>query len=107
ASFLYTRAQRIGFDFYARTGPAKDEEETLCFVRSESCDTSKAPVYVFEWCKSLLQFSPSLDLSSQVGEVTVRSSNPDDKDRPFVGRARPSDLTSGEGRNGPEVSEAV
>lgn len=54
ASFLQTRAQRIGFDFYVRTDPATGGE-VLAFVKSEDCDSSKAPLYVFEWGKSLLR----------------------------------------------------
>lgn len=107
ANFLYTRAQRIGFDFFVRTGPAIDEEETLFFVKSESCDTSKAPVYVFEWGKNLIRFHPNLDISEQVGEVLVIDQDPDAKNRPFRGRARAEDLPSGGGRNGPAVVEAV
>lgn len=107
ANFLSTRAQRIGFDFFVRTGPALDEEETLFFVKSESCDTSKAPVYVFEWGKSLISFHPKLDISEQVGEVLVINPNPDAKNRPFKGRARGEDLPSGGGRNGPAVVETV
>src|SRR6185369_2202840 len=107
ASFLNTRARRIGFDFFVRTGPAAGEDETLTFVKSASCEASKAPVYVFEWGKSLIHFNPKLDVSDQVGEVIVRSSNPDAKDRPFEVHARPEDLPSGPGRNGPAMIETI
>jgi len=98
AKFLRERAQRNSFDFFVRMDPATGEE-TLVFARSESRDTSRAPVYVFEWGKSLISFSPVLDLSNQVSEVRVRGSNPDDKEKPFEGLAGPADLPSGGGRN--------
>ncbi len=107
ADFLRTRAQRIGFEFYIRTGPGKDEKDTLFFVKPESIETSKAPVYVFEWGKNLLSFDPMVDISKQVSEVVVLSSNSQAKDRPLKGLARPADLPSGGGRNGAAVSEKV
>jgi len=106
AKFLLGRAQRNAFDFYLRMDPATGKE-TMVFAKSESRDTSKAPVYVFEWGKSLISFSPVLDISSQVSEVEVRGSNPDDKEHPFVGRAGAADLPTGGGRNGPAVVKQV
>lgn len=105
ADFLKERARRIGFDFYMRTDPATGEEE-LVFVRSASGETSKAPAYVFEWGKNLISFSPSVDISRQVSQVTLRSWDPATKKLLTV-VARPGDIPSGRGRNGPAVVEEV
>jgi uncharacterized protein len=105
AEFLKERARRIGFDFYMRTDPVTGEE-TLVFVRAESGETTEAPVYVFEWGRSLISFSPAIDISRQVGQVTLRSWDPATKSV-LTHVARPADLPSGRGRNGPAMVEVV
>lgn len=107
ASFLHMRAQRIGFDFYVRTDPDPETSgETLVFVKSEGCDGSKAPVYVFEWGKSLLRFSPVLDVSNQVGAVLVSSSTAASR-KSLKASAGSGDIPSGNGRNGPAAIQLV
>jgi phage protein D len=70
-------------------------------------DGSVQRIYVFEWGKSLISFSPRLRVGQQVGEVTVRGWDPRTKS-PITYTARPSDLLGvgqgGGGSSGPEMA---
>jgi phage protein D len=72
AQFLIERAKRIDFDCFIAVDPDSGHD-TLNFVRrSEGRDGQPGNTYVFEWGKSLINFSPTLSLANQVGSVTVR-----------------------------------
>ncbi|HXU30951.1 MAG TPA: type IV secretion protein Rhs [Thermoanaerobaculia bacterium] len=105
ASFLKERARRIGFDCFTRTEPDSGDE-ILMFVRSEAGESSKAPLYVFEWGRNLLRFSPVLDVSRQVGRVALKSWDPGAK-KTLLHVAGPADLPSGRGRNGAAAVEEI
>lgn len=80
AQFLMERAKRIDFDCYVETD-ASSGLDTLYFVKpSDGRDAASTKVYVFEWGKSLISFTPQLTLSRQVAGVTVRAWNPRTKD---------------------------
>ncbi|HVO01312.1 MAG TPA: hypothetical protein VMT54_03880 [Candidatus Cybelea sp.] len=109
ATFLMERAKRIDFDCFVRTDPASGDA-TLHFVKpTDGRDSSKVRVYQFEWGKSLINFNPTINLSRQVGKVTVRGWD-DRTKQAIVASADPKDLpgagkTQG-GKSGPEVAES-
>jgi phage protein D len=101
AQFLMERAKRIDFDCYVQTD-ADTGRDTLFFVKpSDARDASRAKVYVFEWGRSLISFSPQLTLSRQVSQLTVRGWNSRTKEV-FTYTADAADLPGGgEGTSGP------
>ena len=72
ATFLMERAKRIDFDCYVRTDPVSGEG-TLHFVKPRDGRESKTVrIYQFVWGESLISFQPTINLSRQVGKITVR-----------------------------------
>jgi phage protein D len=105
ATFLMERAKRIDFDCYILTDP-ETGEDILHFVKpTDGREGDKARVYVFEWGKSLINFSPRLTLSRQVSSVTVRGWNPDQK-APIKVTATSADLpgSGNGGTSGPKAA---
>jgi len=105
ARFLLDRARRIDFDFYMQTDP-KSHKDKLYFVKPrDGRDGETIRVYEFEWGKTLMSFSPKLNISDQVSEVTVRGWNPRTK-TVIVAKATAADLPRSEGRgsNGPALA---
>ncbi|MFO1119702.1 MAG: hypothetical protein U1E38_06195 [Rhodospirillales bacterium] len=75
AQFLMERAKRIDFDCYIFTDPAT-RQSVLRFV--EPTDTRVADrirQFTFKWGENLNSFSPTLTLSDQVSQLTVRGWN--------------------------------
>jgi phage protein D len=106
AKFLAERANRIDFDCYIQVDPDTGED-TLYFVKpTDAREAGKVRVYQFEWGKSLINFTPQLTLSEQVGKVTVRGWDPRTK-QPITYTAGPEDLPAGGGGglNGPRAAE--
>lgn len=105
AQFLKERAARIDRNCYVMTDPDSGEA-TLFFVKpTDGRDSSRTRVYVFEWGKSLISFSPRLTLSGQVASVTVRGWDPAAK-REIVYKATAADLPGGgQGTSGPQAAE--
>ncbi len=109
ATFLMERAKRIDFDCFVRTDPSSGAA-TLHFVKpTDGRDSSKVRVYQFEWGKSLINFNPTINLSRQVGKVTVRGWD-DRTKQAIIGVAEPKDLpgagkTQG-GKSGPQQAES-
>ncbi|MFI5178243.1 MAG: phage late control D family protein [Vicinamibacterales bacterium] len=106
AQFLMERARRIDFDCFVRTDP-DTHDATLNFVKpTDARDSSTVRVYVFEWGKSLINFTPQLTVSRQVSQVTVRGWDPRQK-KPISYTATASDLPpgAGGGDTGPEVAQ--
>jgi phage protein D len=105
ATFLMERAKRIDFDCYILTDP-ESRKDVLHFVEpTDGRKGDKARLYVFEWGKSLINFSPKLTLSRQVASVTVRGWNPDQK-APIKVTASAGDLPAGDGKgkSGPQAA---
>lgn len=104
AQFLKERAARSDRNCYVLTDPDTGEA-TLYFVKpTDGRDSGRTRVYVFEWGKTLMSFSPRLTLSNQVASVTVRGWNPRTKE-PIVYTATSADLQDGgEGANGPAAA---
>jgi phage protein D len=105
ATFLKERAARIDFQCYIRSA-AEGGESTLCFVRpTDGRDSTALDSYSFRWGESLISFRPTINLTDQVGSVTVRGWDPITK-QTIIGRAGPEDLprTPGGGESGPAVA---
>jgi phage protein D len=106
AQFLMERARRIDFDCFVRTDP-DTHEATLNFVKpTDARDGSAVRVYVLEWGKSLISFTPQLTVSRQVSQVTVRGWDPTQK-KAITYTATAGDLPpgGGGGDTGPEVAK--
>jgi phage protein D len=107
ARFVMERAKRIDLDCYIRVDPDTGLD-TLYFLEPSDARTGSVQrVYVFEWGKSLISFSPKLTIGRQVGNVTVRGWDPRTKS-PIVYTAGPSDLPgsgAGGGDSGPELAQ--
>jgi uncharacterized protein len=106
AIFLKERATRIDFECYIGIDPDSGEEKLFFVKPTDGRDSSAIRVYVFEWGKSLINFSPELKLADQVGKVTVRGWNPRTK-QPITYTAGPEDLArqSEGGTSGPKAAK--
>ncbi len=101
ATFLMERAKRIDFDCFVDVDPDTGLDALYFQSPTDARDGRTVRVYVFEWGKSLINFSPALTLNRQVGKVTVKGWDPNTKSIiKYI--AGPKDLpTSGGGDNGP------
>jgi phage protein D len=108
ATFLMERAKRIDFDCFVWTEPISGEG-FLYFVKpTDGRDSSVIRVYQFHWGENLISFNPTINLSRQVGKVTVRGWN-DRTKQAIVATAGPEDLpnagkTQG-GASGPDAAK--
>jgi uncharacterized protein len=124
AQFIMERAKRIDFDCYVHVDP-DTEEAVLRFVRpTDDRAGSRSRVHDLLWCQKaqvlsgfeptddfevLLSFDPTLTLSNQVSQVTVRGWDSNTK-QAIVVTASASDLpgSGGGGSSGPqEASRAL
>ena len=106
AQFLMERAKRIDFDCFILTDP-ETSESTLHFVKpTDGRDSSKISVYALSWGENLINFNPTINLSGQVGQVTVRGWNPASK-QAIVATAGPDDLpgAANGGNSGPRAAQ--
>ena len=106
--FLKYLASRNDFDCYIEVDP-KSGKDTLYFRKPTDGrpEGRRDTEYVFEWGKSLMNFSPTLSVAKQVGSVTVRGWNPGTKE-PITYTATQKDLpqaSGGGGSNGPKDAE--
>jgi len=101
--FVKERAKWVDYDCFIGMDPDTGKDALFFQPPSDTRDASKVRVYVFEWGKSLINFSPTLSLNKQVGKVTVKGWDPNTKSI-IKYTAGPSDLpTSGSGENGPSA----
>ena len=104
AMFLMERAKRIDFELYVQT----DEQgrESLFFLKpKDRRDSGMTRVYVFEWGRSLMSFTPKLNAARQVASVVVHGWDPTRK----TAIEATADVNSlpgakGRGRSGPDVA---
>jgi phage protein D len=105
AQFLMERAKRIDFDCFVLTDPIA-RESTLHFVEpTDGRDSSIIRVYQLRWGENLISFNPTINLSHQVGRITVRGWD-DRTKQAIVATATPDDLPGNEG-NGTSGPAAV
>jgi phage protein D len=105
AQFLMERAKRIDFDCFILTDP-ESGESTLHFVRpTDGRENQPVRIYQFRWGESLIQFTPTINLSRQVGSVTVRGWD-DRTKQAIIATAGPDDLPSADtgGESGPQAA---
>ena len=101
AQFLMERAKRIDFDCYIHTDP-QTERSMLRFMRpTDERAGPRAKVHRLAWGEGLVSFQPTLTLSRQVSQVTVRGWDSRTK-QPIAVTAKASDLEGGDGTAGPE-----
>lgn len=106
AQFLKERAARIDFECFILTNQDSGED-TLYFIRPTDGRSSKTiRVYEFEWGVNLVQFSPSITLSGQVANVTVRGWD-SRKKQAIVYTATAADLLGVEGGKGKTGADAA
>ncbi|WP_419694216.1 phage late control D family protein [Mesorhizobium muleiense] len=108
ATFLMERAKRIDFDCYIRTDPISGEGVLHFEKPKDGRDSSVIRVYQFVWGENLVSFNPTINLSRQVGKITVRGWN-DRTKQAIVVTAEAKDLpqagnTQG-GASGPQTAE--
>src|SRR5436190_10505569 len=106
ARFMKESAKRIDFDCFLLTDP-RSNRTTLNFVRpTDGRDVSRVRSYEFRWGENLISFMPTVNLSEQVGHVTVRGWDPGTK-QAIVATAGPGDLpkSPGAGRSGPQAAQ--
>lgn len=107
ATFLMERAKRIDFDVFVQTNPANGEA-TLNFIKPrDGRDSSVVRVYQFKWGENLINFNPTINLSRQVGKITVRGWNNRTK-QAIVATAEPKDIAGKKkgGTSGPDAAES-
>lgn len=101
--FVKERAKWVDYDCFIAMDPDTGKDALFFQPPSDKRDASTVRVYVFEWGKSLINFTPTLSLNKQVGKVTVKGWDPNTKSL-IKYTAGPSDLpTSGSGENGPSA----
>lgn len=125
ASFLMERAKRLDFDCYVLPDP-QSGEDTLYFIRpTDGRDGRPIRVYRLAYAPglstgpsglpeglipNLLDFTPTLTVSQQVGKLTVRGWDPRTK-QPIAFTATAENLPAGQntadGQSGPEVAEST
>jgi len=98
------RAKRIDFDCYIYANPASDHS-VLRFVKpTDDRAGSRARTHAFRWGESLMSFEPTLTLSKQVSQVTVRGWDSATK-QAIVVTATSADLPGGGGTSGPQEAQ--
>jgi phage protein D len=123
ATFLLERAKRLDFDCYLLPDPATGED-VLYFIRPTDGRDGR-PIRLFRLAyapglttgpsaqpegliPNLLDFTPTLTVSQQVGKLTVRGWDPRTK-QPIAFTATAENLPAGQnsadGESGPEVAE--
>lgn len=104
-AFLMERARRIDFDFYVQTDEDTNQE-SLYFVKPrDTRESSGVKVFVFEYGRSLISFTPRLSSNGQVSSVTVHGWDPRRKEA-ITAKAGADSLPriGGQGRSGPEAA---
>ncbi|MEZ6134620.1 MAG: hypothetical protein R3C53_06900 [Pirellulaceae bacterium] len=105
AQFLMERAKRIDFECYVQTDP-QTQAATLYFVRpSDGRGSDRVRNYALRWGENLISFMPTVNMSEQVGQVTVRGWNPATK-QAIVATVGPDSLPASAdgGVSGPQAS---
>jgi phage protein D len=103
--FVKERAKWVDYDCFIGMDPDTGKDALFFQPPTDKRDASKVRVYVFEWGKSLINFTPTLSLNKQVAKVTVKGWDPNTKSI-IKYTAGPKDLpTSGSGENGPSTIE--
>ena len=105
AQFLHLLASRIGYSCYVRTDP-ENGDPVMRFGPPTDGELAASEVdHSCAWGQSLISFEPTLTMSDQVSQVTVRGWNHDTMAE-IVATATAADLPGGAGSSGPENAAA-
>ncbi len=107
ATFLMERAKRIDFDCYVAPDPVSGKQTLYFLEPRDGRSSSDMRVFEFEWGRNLVSFNPTINLSRQVGRVTVRGWDHRNK-RSIVYTATDKDLpkpAGNKGSSGPKTLE--
>lgn len=100
ASFLMQRARRTDSDCYIFTDPESGEATLRFGAPRDDRAGARSTEHAFVWGETLASFSPTLTMSGQVGQVTVRGWN-EDRMEEVVGTATAEDVPGGANGSGP------
>lgn len=107
AQFLLQRARRIDYDCSIFTDPDSGEDVLRFGAPRDERSASRMREHKFAWGQSLKSFTPTLTMSGQVAQVTVRGWNADTMEE-VVGTATPADIEGAAGNTGPgNAADAV
>jgi phage protein D len=130
ATFLMERAKRLDFDCYVLPDADNPGQDTLFFVQpTDGRDSRPMRLYELTYAPglatgpttgpgaphaglipNLLEFTPTMTISGQVGKLTVRGWDPRTK-QPIAFTATAENLPPGQtgtdGENGPQVAEST
>jgi uncharacterized protein len=105
-AFVKERAKRNDYDCYIGVDPDTGNDALYFQPPTDGRNSSKVNMYVFQWGKTLINFSPTISLNRQVGQVTVKAWDPNTKSV-LLYTATASDLpSSSSGENGPSAVAA-
>lgn len=106
ASFLMQRARRTDADCYIYTDPDSGEPTLRFGAPRDERAGARTTQHSFVWGETLASFSPTLTMSGQVGQVTVRGWN-EDRMEEVVGVATADDVPGGATGSGPANARAA
>ncbi|HYD37113.1 MAG TPA: hypothetical protein VEA60_05840 [Allosphingosinicella sp.] len=106
AQFLLQRARRIDHDCYIYVDPDSGRETLRFGAPRDERAAGRMREHNFAWGQSLKSFSPTLTMSNQVSQVTVRGWNPNTMEA-IVATATPDDLEDASGNTGPGNAETA
>lgn len=98
ASFLMQRARRTDSDCFIYTDPESGRATLRFGAPRDERAGGRATNHSFVWGESLRSFSPTLTMSNQVSQVTVRGWSEEDME-PIVGIATQADIADASGGN--------
>ena len=101
ATFLMQRARRIDYDCYIYTDPDTGEPTLRFGEPRDDRAGARRREHNFTWGEGLISFTPTLTMSAQVKQVTVRGWN-EDRMEEVVGVANADSLPGGAQGSGPD-----
>lgn len=106
AQFIMERAKRLDYECYISPDP-KDGQDVLKFKKpTDGRSSNEAVAMAFVWGRNLIEFTPTMSISHQVSQVTVRSWDSRTK-KSIEYTATSNDLPSiaNHGDNGPDIAK--
>lgn len=100
AQLLLQRAKRIDFDCFIYVDPESGADTLRFGAPRDERDAGRMREHKFAWGQSLKSFAPTMTMSGQVSQVTVRGWNADTMEA-VVGTATAADLEGASGKTGP------
>jgi phage protein D len=100
AQFLLQRARRIDYDCFIYTDPESGDATLRFGAPRDDRAGARATKHAFAWGESLKSFSPTLTMSNQVKQVTVRGWDEETME-PITATATAQDIVGASGNTGP------